>query len=148
MLEERRKNRPHPDVDTDTQVTHVSADSLPQHSQSLDISSHQNESQTETTVALGGSPDVVMADAPDMDGHGQGGQDGPVHPASSEDEGDAACVRGSQDSILSQQALDARLSAFRAILENARNNTGQHIGLLSTTDHHTDPDRDLGEGMP
>lgn len=54
-------------------------------------------------------------------------------------------IQNSQDSELSQQAIDARLSAFRAALGNATWNVGHEIGLLSTRDHHTELEQDLGE---
>lgn len=49
----------------------------------------------------------------------------------------------SQDSSVSDLALDARFAAFQAILENARDRTGWEIGLLSTTDNHARMDEDL-----
>lgn len=56
-----------------------------------------------------------------------------------------AYLQGSQESQLSENALDVRLRAFRAILDNATKNMGHDIGLLSTRDHHTELEQDLGE---
>ncbi|KAK3401585.1 hypothetical protein B0T20DRAFT_118021 [Sordaria brevicollis] len=41
--------------------------------------------------------------------------------------------------------LDIRAHAFRMILDNAINNAGHEIGLISTSDHHTNMDVELGE---
>ncbi|KAK3316218.1 beta-lactamase-like protein [Apodospora peruviana] len=54
-------------------------------------------------------------------------------------------VQNSQDSELSQNALEVRASAFRAMLDNAKYNAGRPIGLLSTWDHHTELEPELGE---
>ncbi|KAK3692298.1 beta-lactamase-like protein [Podospora appendiculata] len=48
------------------------------------------------------------------------------------------------DPDLSDQALGARLWAYQTVLRNARNKTDWGIGLLSTTDNHTEPEPDLG----
>ncbi|KAK3381510.1 beta-lactamase-like protein [Podospora didyma] len=58
---------------------------------------------------------------------------------------DIEYLRDPEDSELSQIALDARSSAFRAILGNARNNIGIEVGLLSTSDNHSELDLELGE---
>jgi hypothetical protein len=60
---------------------------------------------------------------------------------------DAADVQDSQTSNLSDYALERRIGAFRAILDNARGGSkGQHVvGLLSTTDNHGQLEDDLGE---
>ncbi|KAL2020411.1 hypothetical protein VTK56DRAFT_8454 [Thermocarpiscus australiensis] len=49
----------------------------------------------------------------------------------------------SQDSSLSAMAREIRLNAFHAVLENAKNNAGREIGLLSTRDHHSKLDEEL-----
>ncbi|KAK4232522.1 beta-lactamase-like protein [Podospora fimiseda] len=41
---------------------------------------------------------------------------------------------------LFEYALEVRMNAFHAILENAKYNAGNQIGLLSTTDNHTYPE--------
>ncbi|KAK0709661.1 hypothetical protein B0T26DRAFT_415726 [Lasiosphaeria miniovina] len=70
------------------------------------------------------------------------------HDSSSPEEADLAyCIpqSSSQASSLSPYALEARVNAFRAILGNAKNNTGTQIGLLCTSDNHFVPDIVLGE---
>ncbi|KAK0708267.1 beta-lactamase-like protein [Lasiosphaeris hirsuta] len=56
---------------------------------------------------------------------------------------DLVYVLGSQNSDLSQQALEARFNAFRTILENADNNNGDGICLMSTTDNHSEVEQEL-----
>ncbi|KAK4249413.1 beta-lactamase-like protein [Corynascus novoguineensis] len=51
---------------------------------------------------------------------------------------------GSQDSDLSEFALDTRLQAFQTILDNARGKTGGEVRLLSTTDNHSTLEPELG----
>ena len=57
-------------------------------------------------------------------------------------------IQSSQDSELSEEVVDTRLQAFRAVLGNATRNLGHEIGLLSTRDHHTEMEQDLGEDQP
>ncbi len=54
-------------------------------------------------------------------------------------------LSGSQGSVLSLCAYEARSNAFRAILENAAGNDGGEIGLICTTDNHSKLEPELGE---
>ncbi|KAK3350041.1 beta-lactamase-like protein [Lasiosphaeria hispida] len=62
---------------------------------------------------------------------------------SSFEDSDLTCILGSQNSDLSQQALEARVNAFRTILENADSNTDKEICLMSTTDNHSEVEQEL-----
>ncbi|KAK4166397.1 beta-lactamase-like protein [Cladorrhinum sp. PSN259] len=56
------------------------------------------------------------------------------------DDVDAIYLQSFRGSGLSEHALEARMNAFYAVLDNARFNTCNEIGLLSTTDNHTYPE--------
>ncbi|GAB1315854.1 DNA repair metallo-beta-lactamase domain-containing protein [Madurella fahalii] len=56
---------------------------------------------------------------------------------------DPTRLRDSQESTISAQALEIRLTAFQAVLANAQGRAGVEIGLLSTTDNHSKLDEDL-----
>lgn len=51
----------------------------------------------------------------------------------------------SQISVQEDVSFDIRAHAFRLMLDNVLNNAGHDIGLISTTDHHTNMDVELGE---
>jgi hypothetical protein len=55
-----------------------------------------------------------------------------------------AGLMDSQDSTISELALETRLQAFRAVLDKAKGKTGGEIGLISTTDNHSKLEEDLG----
>lgn len=57
---------------------------------------------------------------------------------------DGIYPHSSQQSITSENALEARINAFQAMLNNARKPGGKRIELISTTDHHTVLDEELG----
>ncbi|KAL2162079.1 hypothetical protein VTH06DRAFT_7864 [Thermothelomyces fergusii] len=57
---------------------------------------------------------------------------------------DPTSLQDSQDSTLSEFALDTRLQAFRTILDNAKGKAEGEVRLLSTTDHHSTTEPDLG----
>ncbi|KAK0742393.1 beta-lactamase-like protein [Apiosordaria backusii] len=57
---------------------------------------------------------------------------------------DGIYPHSSQQSIISETELEARIIAFQTILNNARKPTSSAIGLISTRDHHTVLDKDLG----
>ncbi len=50
---------------------------------------------------------------------------------------DPTTLWDSQDSVMSELALDIRFHAFRSMLVNAQGKVGGEIGLLSTTDNHS-----------
>ncbi len=50
---------------------------------------------------------------------------------------DPTSLWDSQDSMMSELALETRFHAFRSMLENAQGKAGGEIGLLSTTDNHS-----------
>lgn len=50
---------------------------------------------------------------------------------------DPTTLWDSQDSVMSELALETRFHAFRSMLENAQGKAGGEIGLLSTTDNHS-----------
>ncbi|KAH8881356.1 hypothetical protein GQ53DRAFT_513411 [Thozetella sp. PMI_491] len=82
-----------------------------------------------------GAPEIHFAEAPD---------DEDRIPA--EGYGAAEALADSQSSTLSEHALDIRATSYRAVLENARGNAEFHqIGLISTTDHHSNVEEELGE---
>jgi hypothetical protein len=56
---------------------------------------------------------------------------------------DPMSLQDSQDSTVSILALETRKQAFRAIRENAKGRAGGVIGLLSTTDNHYTPEKEL-----
>ncbi|EGO54708.1 hypothetical protein NEUTE1DRAFT_124903 [Neurospora tetrasperma FGSC 2508] len=51
----------------------------------------------------------------------------------------------SQISVQSEASFDMRTHAFYLMLDNAMNNAGHDIGLISTRDHHTNKEVELGE---
>lgn len=51
----------------------------------------------------------------------------------------------SQISVREEASLDIRAHAFRMMLDNAMNNAGHELGLISTRDHHTNMEAELGE---
>jgi hypothetical protein len=53
------------------------------------------------------------------------------------------CLLDSQDSTISEMALETRFHAFQSILENAKGKAGRQIGLLSTTDNHSTLETEL-----
>ncbi|AEO58918.1 hypothetical protein MYCTH_52175 [Thermothelomyces thermophilus ATCC 42464] len=57
---------------------------------------------------------------------------------------DPTSLQDSQDSTLSDFALDTRLQAFRTVLDNAKGRVGGEVRLLSTTDHHSTIEPELG----
>ncbi|KAK4666018.1 hypothetical protein QC763_407530 [Podospora pseudopauciseta] len=57
---------------------------------------------------------------------------------------DGIYPHSSQQSITSENALEARINAFQAMLTNTRKPGGKRIELISTTDHHTVLDEELG----
>lgn len=57
---------------------------------------------------------------------------------------DPAGLMDSQDSTISELALETRLQAFQAILDKARGRAGGEIGLISTTDNHSKLEQELG----
>lgn len=59
------------------------------------------------------------------------------------DDVDPTILQDSQESTISAQALEIRLTAFRAIIANAQGRDSMEIGLLSTTDNHSKLDEDL-----
>jgi hypothetical protein len=61
---------------------------------------------------------------------------------------DPAGFQDSQDSTISELALETRLQAFRTVLNNARGKVGGEIGLLSTTDHHSELEAELSYAVP
>ena len=50
---------------------------------------------------------------------------------------DPTTLWDSQDSVMSELALDTRFHAFQSMLVNAKGKVGGEIGLLSTTDNHS-----------
>jgi len=54
---------------------------------------------------------------------------------------------GSQDSDLSEFALDTRLQAFQTVLDNAKGKIGGEVRLLSTTDNHSTLEPELGHAV-
>ena len=103
--------------------------------------------------SVSGEDDVqqTAADAADTAVHKAGGI--PPHEVDSGvsdqkdeeyEESGYSCTRGSQDSDMSQQALETRKRAFHALLDNARNNAGWEIGLICTKDNHSVVEQDLG----
>ena len=50
---------------------------------------------------------------------------------------DPTSLWDSQDSVMSELALETRFHAFRSMLKNAQGKAGGEIGLLSTTDNHS-----------
>lgn len=83
--------------------------------------------------------DSTIPSALSLDSEG----DKPMDEARGAGEFDHASQRDSQDSAISDLALDTRRRAFQAVMENARNRTGWEIGLLSTTDNHSSVDNEL-----
>jgi hypothetical protein len=67
----------------------------------------------------------------------------PIDDSEGLEEFNSTCLRDSQDSTVSDLALDTRSRAFQAILENAKGKAGWEIGLLSTTDNHSKLDEEL-----
>lgn len=57
-------------------------------------------------------------------------------------------LQNSQDSTMSDMALEARLQAFQAILEHAKGKASMEIGLLSTRDNHSSLDEELAYMKP
>lgn len=57
---------------------------------------------------------------------------------------DPASLQDSQDSVISDIALETRLQAFRTVLDNAKGRVGGEVRLLSTTDHHSTIEPELG----
>jgi DNA cross-link repair 1C protein len=55
------------------------------------------------------------------------------------------CHEDSQASVLSAHAFEARTTAFQTMVDNMRENAGGPIGLISTTDNHSELDVELGE---
>lgn len=53
-------------------------------------------------------------------------------------------ISDSQASDVSEHALRVRLASFEAMLGNIKNRHWQGIGLISTSDHHTQEEIDLG----
>ncbi|KAK1775099.1 beta-lactamase-like protein [Copromyces sp. CBS 386.78] len=51
----------------------------------------------------------------------------------------------SQISVQEEATFDIRADAFRMMLDNAMNNAGHELGLISTRDHHTNMEVELGE---
>ncbi|KAJ4392811.1 hypothetical protein N0V85_006822 [Neurospora sp. IMI 360204] len=51
----------------------------------------------------------------------------------------------SRISIQVEVSFDMRAHAFRLMLDNAMNNAGHELGLISTRDHHTNMEVELGE---
>lgn len=51
----------------------------------------------------------------------------------------------SQISVQSEASFDMRTHAFHLMLDNAMNNAGHELGLISTRDHHTNMEVELGE---
>ena len=51
----------------------------------------------------------------------------------------------SQISVREDVSFDLRAHAFRMMLDNAMNNVDHELGLISTTDHHTNMEVELGE---
>ncbi|KAL0467660.1 beta-lactamase-like protein [Neurospora intermedia] len=51
----------------------------------------------------------------------------------------------SQISVQSEASFDMRTHVFHLMLDNAINNAGHDIGLISTRDHHTNMEVELGE---
>jgi hypothetical protein len=50
----------------------------------------------------------------------------------------------SQNSTISEMALETRLQAFQTVLDKAKGKTGGEIGLISTTDNHSKLEEELG----
>jgi len=61
------------------------------------------------------------------------------------DQYDDIFIQDSQDSNISEYALEIRQNAFQAILQNLATNAGHEISLLSTRDNHSTVEFDLGE---
>ena len=50
----------------------------------------------------------------------------------------------SQTSTLSERSMEIRMNSWETIISNALSSEWRPIGLLSTTDNHTAPEKDLG----
>ena len=61
----------------------------------------------------------------------------PVDEAAERTGMDPTTLWDSQDSAMSELAVETRFHAFRSMLENAQGEAGGEIGLLSTTDNHS-----------
>ncbi|KAK4219877.1 beta-lactamase-like protein [Rhypophila decipiens] len=146
LMEEYAKMHPPENVDEDTQMTNVSFGT----SISNDIASScqvlGQQIVTDMRETVPESRGISPRASQEVD------EAGTIQPPFDGDEitedPAIAYVQGSQESQLSEYALDIRLHAFRAMLDNTRNNAGHEIGLLSTRDHHTELDMDLGEHGP
>ncbi|KAK3984593.1 beta-lactamase-like protein [Cladorrhinum sp. PSN332] len=113
-----------------------SADGLPK--PSLDISPHQLNEATPQQPQVANLGD--KSSPGDLQQDGTSGRRAPGIRSVSPDDSDPAFLQNSQGSGLSEYALDIRMNAFYAVLDNARYNTCKPIGLLSTTDNHTYPE--------
>ena len=61
---------------------------------------------------------------------------------------DPTGLQDSQDTTISDLALETRLQAFRTVLDNARGKVGGEIRLLSTTDNHSELEAELSYAVP
>lgn len=136
-----------------------------------ELVSYRNDEETQnTTISSASSAPVALAQSPaalqgdpellpevvevrldDTDPHSQ--EDLPEAAQSQvvsiqdqdSDQYDDVFMQDSQDSSISEYALEIRHNAFHAILQNIATNAGHQICLLSTRGNHSTLEIDLGE---
>jgi hypothetical protein len=133
----------------DSQLTVSSASHVAQLSQaSVNEPAPARQSQLLTSTSGDCQPQVVVDT--ELDGNMMEGfqtqsseEYEPVDNTANLEGFDPTSLRNSQDSTISEMALETRFHAFQAILENAKGKAGGQIGLLSTTDNHSTLETEL-----
>ncbi|KAK0672034.1 beta-lactamase-like protein [Cercophora samala] len=151
MRDVRAKRGRDDQEELDTQATTTSVESSQRHTLEVraeepELSAMEQQFPALETNGYPASAIVTKRSSPRTSSDGDVAMDGNIiiEDYASFEDFDRIYPHSSQQSVVSETALETRINAFQVMLNNARKSAGKTIGLISTRDHHTILDEELG----